>query len=330
MENPKVSVIIPVYKVEKYLDRCIESVVRQTYKNLEIILVDDGSPDNCPQMCDEWAKKDNRIKIIHKKNGGQADARNQGMKISTGEYICFVDSDDYIDRAEIEKGIKNALKNNSDVVIFSFNIDNGNSITPIHFNLEKKYFNNETIKEKLLSVFYTNKDQGLFGPCNKLYKSEFLKNNNLHFEINDIRCEDYWFNFRVFHYADVVTFFDECLYFYFQNLESTMHNIDNINYNKWVENKRRLLDDGFCKKITVDYDSFYCQFQMNVIVYLKDLLNLNRVDDYNIIVKDDFLNNATRYRKLLPKKFKIFSYMINKKMYRCFKLALLIWNTIKG
>lgn len=137
MEDYKVSVIIPVYKVEKYLDRCMESVVRQTYKNIEIILVDDGSPDNCPQMCDEWAKKDNRIKIIHKKNSGQADARNQGMKISTGEYICFVDSDDYIDRTEIEKCINNAVRNSSDVVIFSFNIDNGNNIIPIHFNLEK-------------------------------------------------------------------------------------------------------------------------------------------------------------------------------------------------
>ena len=91
-----ISVIIPVYKVESYLDECVKSVVSQTYPNLEIILVDDGSPDNCPQMCDAWAKKDERIRVIHKKNGGLSSARNAGMKVATGDYIGFVDSDDFI------------------------------------------------------------------------------------------------------------------------------------------------------------------------------------------------------------------------------------------
>ena len=88
------SVIISVYKVEDYLDKCVNSIVNQTYKNLEIILVDDGSPDNCPAMCDEWAKKDKRIKVIHKQNGGLSSARNAGLDICTGDYIMFVDSDD--------------------------------------------------------------------------------------------------------------------------------------------------------------------------------------------------------------------------------------------
>ena len=92
-----ISVIVPVYKVEPYLDRCVQSIVDQTYGNLEIILVDDGSPDNCPAMCDAWAEKDSRIKVIHKENGGQADARNVGMAVATGEYVAFVDSDDWID-----------------------------------------------------------------------------------------------------------------------------------------------------------------------------------------------------------------------------------------
>ena len=93
----KISIIIPVYKVEKYLDKCVESVVNQTYKNLEIILVDDGSPDNCPKMCDEWAEKDKRIKVIHKENGGLSDARNFGIEKATGDYLMFLDSDDYLD-----------------------------------------------------------------------------------------------------------------------------------------------------------------------------------------------------------------------------------------
>lgn len=98
-----ISVIVPVYKVEKYLDRCVESIVAQSYKNLEILLVDDGSPDRCGQMCDDWAKKDGRIKVIHKPNGGAADARNVGIRNASGEYITFVDSDDYIAPLMVEK-----------------------------------------------------------------------------------------------------------------------------------------------------------------------------------------------------------------------------------
>lgn len=96
MEQQKISVIVPVYKVEHYLDRCVQSIVDQTYTNLEIILVDDGSPDRCPQICDAWAEKDSRVRVIHQKNGGLSDARNAGMAIATGERMGFVDSDDWI------------------------------------------------------------------------------------------------------------------------------------------------------------------------------------------------------------------------------------------
>lgn len=92
-----ISVIVPVYKVEQYLDKCVESILAQTYKNLEIILVDDGSPDRCGEMCEDWAKKDPRIKVVHKENGGLSDARNAGLDVATGDYIGFVDSDDWID-----------------------------------------------------------------------------------------------------------------------------------------------------------------------------------------------------------------------------------------
>lgn len=91
-----VSVIVPVYKVENVLHYCIDSILNQTYKDFELIIVDDGSPDRCPKMCDDYAKKDSRIKVVHKKNGGLSDARNAGMAVATGEYISFIDSDDYV------------------------------------------------------------------------------------------------------------------------------------------------------------------------------------------------------------------------------------------
>ena len=93
----KVSIIIPVYNVEKYLDKCIQSAINQTLQDIEIILVDDESPDNCPQMCDDYAKRDGRIKVVHKKNGGLGFARNSGLEIATGEYVTFLDSDDFVD-----------------------------------------------------------------------------------------------------------------------------------------------------------------------------------------------------------------------------------------
>ena len=91
----KVSFILPVYKVEKYLDECVESIVSQTYRDIEVVLVDDGSPDNCPVLCDQWAKKDHRVKVVHKPNGGLSDARNAGFDNATGDYVIFVDSDDF-------------------------------------------------------------------------------------------------------------------------------------------------------------------------------------------------------------------------------------------
>ena len=104
----KVSIIIPIYKVEKYLDECVNSVVKQTYNDLEIILVDDGSPDACPSMCDEWEIIDDRIKVIHKENGGLSDARNAGIKVMTGDYVLFVDSDDYLASNMVEELLKKA------------------------------------------------------------------------------------------------------------------------------------------------------------------------------------------------------------------------------
>lgn len=115
MEKIIVSIIVPIYKVEKYLDKCVQSLMRQSYPNLEIILVDDGSPDGCPQMCDLYAKMDSRIKVLHKVNGGLSDARNSGMNIATGSYVLFVDSDDYIELDAIQALVP-FMKSNYDII----------------------------------------------------------------------------------------------------------------------------------------------------------------------------------------------------------------------
>ena len=118
MKQVKFSIIIPVYKVEEYLEKCIKSVLNQTYKNFELILVDDGSPDKCPLICDNYAKIDSRVFVIHKQNGGVSSARNEGIKVAKGEYIWFVDSDDFVEENSLE--ILSEYINKTDTVLYVF------------------------------------------------------------------------------------------------------------------------------------------------------------------------------------------------------------------
>lgn len=120
MEKGLVTVVLPIYNVERYLDRCMKSVTNQTYKRLEIIMVDDESPDSCPQMCEEWAQKDHRIKVVHKKNAGLGMARNTGIDHATGEFICFFDSDDYIAPDAVEQVYKMAVAEKCQLVLFGY------------------------------------------------------------------------------------------------------------------------------------------------------------------------------------------------------------------
>ena len=123
MDDLKVSVIVPVYNVERYLDRCVGSIVGQTYKNLEIILVDDGSPDQCPEMCDAWGQKDSRIKVIHKKNGGLGDARNAGLDVATGNLIGFIDSDDWCESTMFERMVATYREYRTSIVVCDVWVD---------------------------------------------------------------------------------------------------------------------------------------------------------------------------------------------------------------
>ena len=128
---PTVTVIIPVYKVERYLDACVESVVRQSYADLEILLVDDGSPDRCPALCDAWAEKDPRIKVIHRENGGLSAARNSGIDAAMGEFLLFVDSDDLLEPDAVRRAVDAQRQQDADLVIFNLTyVDEANRPLP--------------------------------------------------------------------------------------------------------------------------------------------------------------------------------------------------------
>lgn len=164
--NPKISIIVPVYKVEKYIHRCIHSILNQTYQNLEIILVDDGSPDTCGQICDEFAKKDPRIKVIHQKNMGLSMARNSGLGIATGQYIGFVDSDDYIEPEMYNHMLHSALEYDLEVIECSVNVDG-----EIFFKQEP----DKVFIQSFDDVLERDVMMGFNSAWNKLYSYDLIK-----------------------------------------------------------------------------------------------------------------------------------------------------------
>lgn len=175
MEKDLISVIVPVYNVEKYLEKCVQSIINQTYENLEIILVDDGATDNSGKICDEFAKKDSRIKVIHKENGGLSDARNFGLDIATGKYISFIDSDDFVNKRLFEILHKEIIKNDYDIAFcdyFKF-FENDN----VDEEISNSYKILEHTKYSILNLYYDigHKHEKAVVAWGKLYKSKFFK-----------------------------------------------------------------------------------------------------------------------------------------------------------
>ena len=224
--NELVSVVVPIYNVEKYLDRCISSIASQTYRNLEIILVDDGSPDNCPVICDEWAVKDPRIVVIHKQNEGLGRARNTGIDHANGAYICFFDSDDYIEPDTIYECVEALTKNNADLVVFGHDdVTADMQLLRIHLpNPPKKLFCGEEIKKELLpNSIYCNLQNGedwhmMMSACNKLYSMEIIRKNNWRFASErEIISEDFYSLTELYGYLNRVCIIDKAFYHYTVN-----------------------------------------------------------------------------------------------------------------
>lgn len=206
-ENYKISVIIPVYNIAEYLPQCLDSVINQTHKNLEIIVVDDGSTDNSGNVIDEYAKKDNRIVKISKNNSGVSDTRNKGIDIATGDYIGFVDGDDYIEPEMYEFLLNNALKYDADISHCGYQM-----VFPSHIDY---YYNTGEIiiqdnKKGIIDLLEGQRIEP--SPCNKLYKRDIVKDIRMPL---DIRInEDYFFNVMVFANAKKSVFEDKPLYHY--------------------------------------------------------------------------------------------------------------------
>ena len=208
--NKKISIIVPVYNVQNELDRCVNSLVNQTYNNIEIILVDDGSTDASPIMCDEWAKKDTRIQVIHKINGGLSDARNCGLNQAIGDYILYVDSDDFIDLDSCERFILSTMNQKIDIVVGNAIMEKEQSNELINHTsvLSNKIYNSKDFIIECIKSFQWYAPAWL-----NMYRREFLIEHNLFFK-KGIYFEDVEMLPRVFLSAKDITCLEGIFYHY--------------------------------------------------------------------------------------------------------------------
>lgn len=218
MDTPKISVIVPVYKVENYLDRCVKSILNQTYDNLEILLVDDGSPDSCPRLCDDYAKSDDRVRVIHKKNGGLSDARNAGLEVATGEYITFVDSDDWISDNCIKVLIEEAQRNDTLISVIDTVESDGSRESERSYSEGFKYKELYTAKEAMQVIFLQHEFNT--SAWAKLYHKSIF--DGIRFTTG-ILYEDLDLIYRLFERAGRISFSPAGRYYYFQRQDSIVH-----------------------------------------------------------------------------------------------------------
>lgn len=211
MQKILISIIVPVYNTKLYIKQCLESIVNQTYQRIEIIIIDDGSNDGSSEICDEFRKKDNRIKVIHTKNQGVSSARNRGILESNGQYITFIDSDDFVDKMYIEKMVNN-IENDEEIIYFCESF-------PCNTKKEDAY--------RYIIIGDDNLKIYLSGPIAKLFNCDFLKQNKIQFNKKILIGEDLLFNVQALNYAERVKFSnDSILYFYRNNYNSSMHLIN--------------------------------------------------------------------------------------------------------
>ena len=216
VDRIQISIVIPVYMVEQYLRQCIDSVLNQTYQNIEVVLVDDGSPDSCPQICDEYAKIDRRVQVIHKSNGGLSDARNAGILQIRGDYTLFIDSDDYLRSVDsIERLVDRIRVKESDVLSFAYCkvLGGREEELPYFHNQESMPLDRKSKREQL--AYLSEKGLYIASACNKLIRSELLKKEALSFQKGDT-SEDVVWCLKLLKAADSFDYISDCLYCYRQ------------------------------------------------------------------------------------------------------------------
>jgi len=326
MEN--ISIIVPVYKIkEQYLRKCIESLIHQSLSNLEIILVDDGSPDECGKICDEYADYDNRIKVIHQNNKGVSAARNTGIKIATGTWITFVDADDWVELDTCKIALKRAEKLKTDILVFGIYVNYHDRVVEHPFYDEDiNSFDTELKQDIELRTMLTKNDDFIYKKgflytgctCAKLINREFLENSKVLFNENLVRGEDLIFYLNLYEKSQKISYYNKCFYHYRMNgdsatkqyCEETAHIIATTIYEQqtFIEkyHKPRLYYDIFYAS-TVSYisDCLICNYfhknnHKRLAVRLKELKCILRQEPYHTAIMLVDARNLQRSKRRNP------------------------------
>lgn len=311
MTDVLVTVILPIYKTEKYLDRCIESVVSQTYKNIEILLMDDGSPDSCPQICDAWATRDSRIRVVHRENGGLADVRNHAMSIVKGDYFCFVDSDDYIAPNMVEKCVERLVATNAQIAIFGLcNVNTNGQIVDEKKPLtgEITYRGAQVTEEFLPEILAPNPKTGVklfyLSPCTTMYSTKTIKASGWQFiSEKKVISEDVYSLLDMYHCIDSVTVIPQTFYYYCDNEASTSRSYRADRYEKtrifYLEALALCDRLGYNEEVKRRVSKIFSVFTIGVLKqeFAEYPTFKEKYKHIRTIVSDDLLQNVLRQNR---------------------------------
>ena len=321
VKNEIISIVVPVYNVEKYLPECIDSLISQTYSNIEIILVNDGSTDNSGEICDNYSKIDNRIKVIHKENGGLSDARNEGLKNISGKLIMFIDSDDYIDRNLVETLYKNLIKEQADISISAYSILLKNKTKDICTSNTYLTLNNKESIDYMYRLKY-------YSPMisSKLFRIELF--DNIYFPVGKL-CEDQYTLYKLLYKAQKVVFDSNAKYYYRQR-KSSIINSDIYKTNDCIESTKQIMnfvEDKFnedIESVTLNHVLLTLLYYNSLIkhkIYFskqnKEIISIIKLHR-KLIKKTNILSNIKKVQIYLFLYFRPL-YIIFYKIYTCFR-----------
>ena len=333
--KPKISVIVPVYNVERYLPRCIDSILNQTFKNIEIIIINDGSTDNSKIILDKYCKNNNNIKLIDKNNEGLSQARNDGLKHASGEFVMFVDSDDWIELDMISVMYKYLVENNSDVIISTYTREYEEKSIPriLHNMNECVVYNEDNIKSDLYRKLVGPIGKELRNPqyldClstvwSKLYRKSIIDNNEIEFKDTKlIVSEDILFNINVFAYATRATFINKPFYHYWKGNKDSLTTVYRPKLTQQWDYLYQCIEDilNKNKESQIFYEALRNRIaistlglNLNECSKLNKISKINKIKSIKKILNEDYIKKAIKGLELkyFPIHWRIF-YYFNKK-----------------
>lgn len=327
------SIILPVYNAAKYLEKCLQSILDQSFSDFEVILINDGSSDSSDSICETYANKDKRIVYINQINQGVAMARNVGLETAKGTYIGFVDADDFIETDMFQNLINPLAKKEYDVVIAHYKICNEHNFRIPRTEIPtKKDLDKNEIKSKILKTYYTGGDPIVPALWNKIYNRSFIQQYKLKFQNqNAVRASDYWFNFKLFQYATSAFVIEEANYHYNNYILGSI--INSFRENQFIgfeESQKKLLDANKHFKFKIDNNKFYRLFYDNTNQFILNVISKKGYRKGYTFIKPILKNERlkTSFKSILSKKIhlKIICFFIKHNMTLIAFTCYYVWH----